>query len=175
MVWPRHPLARIHALPPVPQPFAIPVQAAANELDQHAADYPFADEFRSLIHRVRRISECPAATIHGEINLSNVAQRPDGELVLLDWDEAGTGPIAIDLGYPLICVFFDEDLTWHADHAVAFYTGYTESSTTPIPSPEQIVDAALMHAMRYLRFATPRGGGSACHTRSAARTVFSRR
>lgn len=78
-------VARIHALPPVPRPFAIAVHAAANELERQAADYPFADEFRSLIHRVRRITKHPAATIHGEINLSNVAQRPDGELVLLDW------------------------------------------------------------------------------------------
>ncbi|MGH3490916.1 MAG: hypothetical protein ACRDP8_23765 [Actinopolymorphaceae bacterium] len=64
--------------------------------------------------------------------LSNVRQRPDGELVLVDWDAAGTGPIAIDLGYPLICVFHDEDLTRHADHAAAFYAAYAENSTTPV-------------------------------------------
>ncbi|WP_345482868.1 phosphotransferase [Actinopolymorpha pittospori] len=143
----------MHALPTVSKDFAIPVQAAANELDQQAGDYPFAEDFRSLTHRVRRISDQPGATIHGEVNLSNVRQRPDGDLVLLDWDAAGTGPIALDLGYPLICVFHDEDLTWHPDHAAAFYAGYAKNSTGTIPSPEQIFDAALMHALRYLRFA----------------------
>ncbi|WP_238362514.1 phosphotransferase enzyme family protein [Actinopolymorpha pittospori] len=146
-------LAQMHALPTVSKDFAIPVQAAANELDQQASDYPFAEDLRSLTHRVRRISDQPAATIHGEVNLSNVRQRPDGDLVLLDWDAAGTGPIALDLGYPLICVFHDEDLTWHPDRAAAFYAGYAENSTGTIPSPEQIFDAALMHALHYLRFA----------------------
>ena len=149
-------LARMHALPTVPRPFGISVQAAANELARQADDYPFGEDFRSLTHRVRRIRDHPAATVHGEVNLSNVRQRPNGELVLLDWDSAGTGPIAIDLGYPLICVFHDEDLTWHPDHAGAFYGAYAEHSTTPMPSPEQIFDAALMHAMRYLRFANTR-------------------
>lgn len=146
-------LARLHALPAVSRPFAIPVQAAANELDRQAADYSFAEDFGALTQRVRRIGDDPAATVHGEVNLSNVRQRSDGELVLLDWDAAGTGPVALDLGYPLICVFLDEDLTWHADHAVAFYRAYAENSVTAVPSPEQVFDAALMHAMRYLRFA----------------------
>ncbi len=146
-------LARMHALPAVPRPFGISVQGAANELARQADDYPFAEDFRSLTQRVRRIRDHPAATIHGEVNLSNVRQRPDGDLVLLDWDAAGNGPIALDLGYPLICVFHDEDLTWHGDHAAAFYAAYAEYSVTPMPSPEQIFDAALMHAMRYLRFA----------------------
>jgi thiamine kinase-like enzyme len=82
-----------------------------------------------------------------------VRQRPDGELVITDWDAAGTGPVALDLGYPLICVFHDEDLTWHADQASAFYAAYAQNCTTTLPSPEQIVDAAVMHALRYLRFA----------------------
>lgn len=149
-------LARLHALPAVPRPFGIPVQAAADELARQADDYPFGEDFCPLTQRVRRIRDDPVATIHGEVNLSNVRQRPDGELVLLDWDSAGTGPIAIDLGYPLICVFHDEDLTWHPDHAEAFYGTYAEHSTTPMPPPEQIFDAALMHAMRYLRFANTR-------------------
>lgn len=71
-------LAKMHGLAPVPRPFAIAIQAAADELERQADDYPFADQFRSLIPRVRRISEQPAATIHGEINLSKVCQRPNG-------------------------------------------------------------------------------------------------
>ncbi|MEQ4210410.1 phosphotransferase [Actinopolymorpha sp. B9G3] len=145
-------LAQMHALPAVPRAFDIPVQAGANELDRLADDYPFADEFRLLALRIWRISEQPSATIHGEVNLGNARLRPDGDLVLVDWDAAGVGPIAVDLGYPLICVFHDEDLTWHVDHATAFYAGYAENCAAAVPSAEQIFDAALMHALRYLRF-----------------------
>lgn len=73
--------------------------------------------------------------------------------MLVDWDQAGTGPVAIDLGYPLFCVFLEEDLSWHPDHAGAFYSAYRENSGSDLPSPEQIFDAGLLHAMRYLRFA----------------------
>ncbi len=38
---------------------------------------------------------------------------------MLDWDEAGTGLSAIDLGYPLICEFLTEDLIWHGELAEA--------------------------------------------------------
>ncbi|WP_175548659.1 phosphotransferase enzyme family protein [Mangrovactinospora gilvigrisea] len=148
-------LARMHALPHAPRAFAIPVAVAADELDRLAGDYPFCEDFRALLPRVRLIDDEPAATIHGEVNLSNVRQRTTGELVLLDWDAAGAGPIALDLGYPLICVFHDEDLTWHGEHARAFYTAYAASRATILPPPEQIFNAALMHAMRYLRFANP--------------------
>lgn len=146
-------LADLHALPSVPRPYAIPVPAAADELARQANDYPFAATFRTLSDRVRRIADQPAATIHGELNLSNVVQRCDGDLVLVDWDQAGTGPIALDLGYPLICVFLHEDLSWHAEQAAAFYTGYIEHSTAQLPAAETIFDAAILHAMRYVGFA----------------------
>lgn len=146
-------LATLHSLPPDPRPFAIPLHAAVNELSEHAAGYAFATQFRMLAERLRRIGGHPAATIHGEVNLSNVLQRSTGDLVLVDWDQAGAGPVALDLGYPLICVFLEEDLSWHPNHAAAFYSTYRDTSTSVLPAPEQIFDAALLHAMRYLRFA----------------------
>lgn len=146
-------LARLHAETLEVRPFAVPIGAAVGELERLADRYSFAAEFRGLIPRVASLSATPAATIHGELNLSNVLCRPDGEVVLIDWDNAGTGPIALELGYPLICVFLDIDLTWHARLAEAFYASYRRHRSTLVPTPAGIFNAALMHAMRYLQFA----------------------
>lgn len=146
-------LAELHAVRAETRPFGVPVQAAASELERLAGNYSFATHFRSLAARVREIEPAPAtAIVHGEVNLTNVLQRPDGELVLIDWDNAGAGPIALDLGYPLICVFLTEKLQWNATQATAFYDAYRAARTIAVPSPDQIFHAAIMHALRYLRF-----------------------
>ncbi|HVX45726.1 MAG TPA: phosphotransferase, partial [Mycobacteriales bacterium] len=127
-------LARLHAIPVSVRPFAVPIGAAASELERLSGDYSFAAEFRSLARRVREIQPSPAAAIvHGEVNLTNVLRRPTGELVLIDWDNAGAGPIALDLGYPLICVFLSESLEWNLPCAAAFYEAYRAARTGPPP------------------------------------------
>lgn len=52
---------------------------------------------------------------------------------MLDWDEAGVGPLALGYGYPLIAAFLSEELVIDHDSARAFYRGYktrVETSTT---------------------------------------------
>lgn len=146
-------LARLHNTASATRPYVVPIPGAVAELTRLATRYPFAEEYRKLIPRVSALSTSPAATIHGEVNGSNVLCRPSGEIVLIDWDNAGTGPIALDLGYPLICVFLAVDLAWHDALAAAFYGAYRRHRTTPAPPAPQIFNAALMHAMRYLQFA----------------------
>ncbi|MEP6631745.1 MAG: phosphotransferase [Lapillicoccus sp.] len=143
-------LARLHALTPVSRPFAIPVHAAIEELATQSAAYGFGAEFRALLPRAADIDVGATATIHGEVNLSNCLARADGTIVLIDWDQAGYGRTALDLGYPLVCVFLTEDLDWRSPMAAAFYKAYQKHR--PLPDAEQILAAALFHAMRYMWF-----------------------
>ena len=72
---------------------------------------------------------------------------------MLDWDEAGTGLSAIDLGYPLICEFLTEDLIWHSELAESFFRGYQEAATTPLPVAADVVTIGLLFSLRSAMFA----------------------
>ncbi len=88
--------------------------------------------------------------IHGEINEANARRRADGEVVLLDWDQAGIGPVALEYGYPLIAAFVSEDLVIDHDSARGFYRGYT--GVGGHIDCDRLFDAALFHALRYMWF-----------------------
>ena len=98
------------------------------------------------------MADQPVSLIHGEINTFNSLQTPDGGIYLLDWDAVGTGPTVLGAGYPLITCFLDENLTFHRDRAAAFYDGYTAGQGMTGKEKETLFTAALLHALRYLRF-----------------------
>jgi Ser/Thr protein kinase RdoA (MazF antagonist) len=91
--------------------------------------------------------------VHGEINLTNAMRRQSGELVLVDWDEAGTGAPVMEAGYPLIVVFLTEDLHFQRELASAFYGGYYGDRSPSAAEKDLLFPAALLHALRYMRFA----------------------
>jgi len=78
----RAPLRRFHAasksLPPcrLTRPLGLPPQLA-NILS-------------------RTLPKGPACAIHGDLHKGNVIRNTDGKLCLIDWDEARTGPPALD-------------------------------------------------------------------------------
>lgn len=50
-----------------------------------------------LAHRLLRLPPEPVVTVHGDLSADQVLRRPDGTTALLDLDEAGRGPAALDL------------------------------------------------------------------------------
>ena len=88
--------------------------------------------------------------IHGEINVANAGRRANGEVALLDWDQAGVGPLALEYGYPLIAAFVSEDLVVDHGSAGSFYAGYTDAGGQI--DHDRLFDAALFHALRYMWF-----------------------
>ena len=86
---------------------------------------------------------------HGEINEANARRREDGTVVLIDWDQAGRAPAALEYGYPLITVFVSEDEhTFDDRSARAFLGGYVEAGG--VIDARQMFNAALFHALRYM-------------------------
>lgn len=125
------PIAQLHRLEPTAHRYAIPIQAAADEIDSQLAGLPFEDRARDLVARVRALPTTSQATIHGEPAASNLQRLRDGRVCLLDWDQSGCGPTVLDLGFPLINAFLSYDLRWNSAAARAFYDGYRALPTSP--------------------------------------------
>lgn len=135
-----------------PVPYAIPFHAAISDLARQAVGRPFERDFAQLLDRVSRLDgDERRGLIHGEINLANARCRNDGTVVLLDWDQAGSAPVALEYGYPLITQFLSEDALVVDEHAASdFYAGYLENGGTLDPASG--FSAALFHALRYMWF-----------------------
>jgi Ser/Thr protein kinase RdoA (MazF antagonist) len=105
------------------------VDQVPHELRQKVRGHELEPPFLELLKRVAPLQQASQRSlVHGEVNFANSGYRPDGTAVLLDWDGAGTGPTALDYGYPLITQFIDEnDRTFHQDAAEAFYGAYTDA------------------------------------------------
>lgn len=144
--------ARLNSYVDCPFRYAVPTNAALVDITQWMHGRPFEKEFLALRPRLDELLNPEGeGLIHGEINPANARRRADGTVVLLDWDEAGTGSIGLELGYPLITVFISEaDLSFHRDSAQAFYRGYVDSGGTA--DREIVFNAGLFHAIRYMRF-----------------------
>lgn len=133
--------------------FGIPVGAALAEMAAWVRGRWFEAPYLALLRGISHLASLPAsAVIHGEINGANAARRADGTAVLLDWDQAGFGPTALEYGYPLITAFLSVgEFAFDERAAVSFYTAYVAAGGNV--DPDLAFDAALFHALRYMRFA----------------------
>jgi len=147
--------ACLNARTDYPHDYAIPVAGAIAELTEQAGRYPFRSEFLELVSTLGILADQPTCLIHGELNPPNAVRSPDGRLSILDWDQAGTGPWALEGGYPLITTFLSEDLAFDARSAAAFYGAWARDHDLDAGRKDVIFTAALFHALRYLGFGDP--------------------
>ena len=147
--------ARLNAHTDYPHAYAVPVRQTIIELLAQASSYPFAAKFRDLVMSLDILADQPSCLLHAELNPANALRLPDGQLCLLDWDQAGSGPWPLEAGYPLLTWFVTEDLTVRHAEAAAFYRAYASGSARPIRQPDLVFTGALLHALRYLRFGDP--------------------
>lgn len=144
-------LARLNALTGN-RPFAIPIGLALREQITRAEGTPFEAGVRQLAKRLAHLgSVSGTCVIHGEANPSNAARRATGELVLLDWDQAGAAANALDYGYPLVTCHISEALDVDENAVESFYDAYRASGG--VVDVAMAFDAALFHALRYMWFA----------------------
>jgi Ser/Thr protein kinase RdoA (MazF antagonist) len=142
--------ARLNRFHDYPHPYGIPVAGVIAELTQHARQYPFREQFLDLAGTLEALENQPTGVIHGELNPANAVLAPDGRLVLVDWDEAGTGPLVLEAGYLLLTHFLAEDLVFNRVAAAAFYDAYTGGTAMTAEGKDLVFTAALLHALRYL-------------------------
>jgi Ser/Thr protein kinase RdoA (MazF antagonist) len=146
--------AELNSITDFPFPYGVPTDGVIQELTDEADHHPARAQFLAFIDLLLPLLDYPGqGLIHGEINLSNSMRRRNGELVLVDWDEAGTGATVLEAGYPLLIVFLTEDLYFHQDLVAAFYRGYYGKNPPGASEIELIFRSALLHALRYMIFA----------------------
>lgn len=123
-----------------------------DELREKVRGQRMEREFLRLLERIEPLrSATQRSLVHGEVNFANSGCRTDGTVVLLDWDGTGTGPTALDYGYPLITQFVDEkDHTLDRATAEAFYGAYADAGG--VVDVEMAFLAALFQALFLMWF-----------------------
>ncbi len=127
-----------------------PVDIIAKHFAERAETLSFGDEYLKLASTIRDFSSLPKTIIHTDISCMNSVETADGNIVFVDWDDAGMGPAVLDVGFPLISQFMSEDGEFQEDNARAFYSSYFSKRTLTEIEKEYIFDAALFIALFYI-------------------------
>jgi Ser/Thr protein kinase RdoA (MazF antagonist) len=144
---------RLNSFTDYPFSYAIPTQGVIEELTEQAQRHPYKVQFLEFITLLLPLLDySKQGLIHGEINLANSMRRQNGEFVLIDWDEGGTGPTVLEAGYPLLIAFLSEDLHFQREEASAFYRSYYGENGPSSSEKDLLFRSALLHALRYMRF-----------------------
>jgi hypothetical protein len=151
--------ARLNQMRDFPAPYAVSPAGALEELRSWGQGQPFAAPFLAMLDEIAAglAEPGPSGLIHGEINLANARRLASGEVVLLDWDEAGNGPLELELGYPLLTPFlYDPSLAFESAAPHRFYHGYwrvhrVDSGAPPL-HPERLWHYACLQALRVVTF-----------------------
>ena len=130
---------------------------SANYIVQHnlidnAKKLSLPDEYLELVKQQPDYDQFPKTIIHSDIGPGNSIQRPDGEIILIDWDDTGVGTTILDLGYPLIQQFVSEDLEFKEEKGRAFYQAYFKHRKLSELEMDHIFDAALFYSLFYIEF-----------------------
>jgi Ser/Thr protein kinase RdoA (MazF antagonist) len=104
---PASPLAALAALTALPPASMLPpaeVRAALSWLAACRPDLPRAlirrhDALEAACHTLHHFRDAPRVLLHNDCHPWNSVRQPGGRVVLIDWEGAGPGPAAIDLGF----------------------------------------------------------------------------
>lgn len=113
--------------------------AQAKGIDQKYVD---------LLASIRDLSKLPQGMIHTDIGPHNSLERPNGEVVVIDWEDAGLGPMVIDIGWELEQCLSDESV-FEVEKAKAFLSGYQEHRMLAVEEKSHAYDVALFFAFLY--------------------------
>ena len=89
----------------------------------------FVKEFDAVLDALPDFEKLDQCFVHTDIGPHNTLLTPDGKVVFIDLDDAGTGSRYLDLGWPFIMQFADfnhetEEMNYRFDLAVSFLKGY---------------------------------------------------
>lgn len=101
-----------------------------------------------LLSSIRPMDHLPQGIIHTDIGPHNALERPDGEMVIIDWEDAGQGPMVIDIGWDLEqCL--SNDAVFEIEKARAFLRAYQAHRSLTDEEKGYAYDAALFFAFLY--------------------------
>lgn len=144
--------ARLHGISDYPYETLFTVESETPKFAETAKKLSFADEYMKFVESLPNFSGLSTSLIHTDIGPHNAIQKPDGVIVLTDWDDAGIGTTILDLGFPLICHFVTHELNFEKEKAEAFYSTYFSKRNLPDTEKSLIFDASLFFALMYIPY-----------------------
>lgn len=97
------------------------------------------------------LDDMPQVLVHTDVLFGNAVQTPEGQAVLIDWDDAGLGPAIQDLGYLLVHESIPlQGAPIESAFVLAVLDGY--QTARPLTSVERsrIPEAMLFGALAYV-------------------------
>ena len=155
--------AKLHGLQGCPIISSIDTSRCVADMLTRFDEYPFKERYDAIVKNLPDFTRLRQSLIHTDISRTNAIRRSDGEICLIDFDDAGIGSTYIDLGYPLITQFVQyvgrkeggpvpdiNKLEFHFTAAKAFYDGYF--SVIPMTEDEKrfIFDGAVFMQLFYM-------------------------
>lgn len=144
--------AELHSIENFPFESDYKPTAALPDLIKNAEKYSFKNDYISILEKLPDFTKLSIVPIHTEITPGNLIQTPNGNMVVIDWDEVGLGPAVLDLGVSLINHFITEDLTILDENAQAYYRSYFSTRKMDNNEKKFIFDAALFWACAWITY-----------------------
>lgn len=98
-------LAQLHKLESCPIYSDVDTSRCTAAMLTRFGEYSFKAEYDNVVKSLPDFSVLKQSFIHTDVRPKNAIKRNNGEICLIDFDEAGIGSTYIDLGYPLITQF----------------------------------------------------------------------
>jgi len=143
-------MAELHDVRDYPYTTDFKTSGIVPDLYKNSENYAFGAEYRSVLDRLPNFDIFPQALIHTDIHPSNSIQKPDGDIVLVDWDDVGVGTRVLDLGVMAGNLFISEDGIYKEENARAFFKTYLNRQELSILEVNHIFDAGLFFACMYI-------------------------
>jgi Ser/Thr protein kinase RdoA (MazF antagonist) len=143
--------ARLHLLKDYPTTTGFTAATVIPEMVEKNKIYPIGQKYKNALKSLPDFSHFPTSLIHTDIGLNNSIQRPNGQIVLIDWDDTGIGTRILDIGFPLICSFVTNDV-FDYKNAKAYYAAYFENIELTQQERDHIFDAGLFYILMYSIF-----------------------
>lgn len=156
-------LAKLHSIKGYTYDSNIDVSKHINKMLSRFEEYPFKNEYDSIVKNLPDFAKLKQSFIHTDICPDNALKSSSGEIIFIDFDDAGNGSTFIDLGYPLITQFVQFEnrkagqtppdinkLYFNFKMAKSFYDGYF--SVTPMIDNDKklIFDGAVFMQLMYM-------------------------
>ena len=111
--------------------------------------FSFSAEYRQIARTLPNFKTMPQTVIHTDIAPLNSIQKRNGKIILVDWDDAGIGPTALDLG-AVLNEIIKENTSFNRNNLQSFYRAYFRYRRISKKEKTAIFDGCLFFALMYI-------------------------
>ncbi len=118
-------------------------------------EYSFKKEYDDIVNSLPNFNAYKQTFIHTDIGPHNALMDKEGNVIFVDFDDAGMGSPYIDIGYPLITQFVKfnkqtKKIKYDFENAKAFYKGYFSKTHMSLYEKKLIFDGAVFMQLMYM-------------------------